>query len=214
MTDILECYQILGLQYGASIEEIEKAYRRLVKAHHPDLFPYDYLLKKEAEEKLKKINIAHEALLVYQPVDRDLNRQNNRQQTNSHNVCIDNREANAKKCYNLGVIEVERGNKKEAIEYFSSAIRLNPNYLEAYQYRGFLREQMGLDLSARADFQKVWQLRREDLNNRYPSKITPKSNRSQSPSHSRPNYQKNNFWQTITRYIRKIIRSIKSIFSR
>lgn len=50
-------YEVLGLQKGASQEEIRKAYRQLAKKYHPDI-------NKEpgAEEKFKEINEAYDTL--------------------------------------------------------------------------------------------------------------------------------------------------------
>ncbi|MBU0468294.1 MAG: TerB family tellurite resistance protein [Candidatus Omnitrophica bacterium] len=54
-------YKILGLEPGASIAEVKKAYRKLALQYHPDRVAH---LGKEysdvAEEKFKKINEAHE----------------------------------------------------------------------------------------------------------------------------------------------------------
>lgn len=51
-------YEVLGVEKGASEEELKKAYRRLAKQYHPDLHPND----KEAEEKFKEINEAYDVL--------------------------------------------------------------------------------------------------------------------------------------------------------
>ena len=51
-------YKILGVEKGASSDDIKKAYRTLVKKYHPDLHPGD----KEAAEKFKEINEANEVL--------------------------------------------------------------------------------------------------------------------------------------------------------
>ena len=52
-------YEILGLQKGASDEEIKKAYRKLAKKWHPDSNPDN---KKEAEEKFKELGEAYAVL--------------------------------------------------------------------------------------------------------------------------------------------------------
>ena len=47
-------YQVLGLERGASDEEVKKAYRRLAKKYHPDANPGDA----EAARKMQEINAA------------------------------------------------------------------------------------------------------------------------------------------------------------
>ena len=53
-----EYYRSLGVQPGATAEELKKAYRGLAKKYHPDLHPGD----KEAEARFKEINEAYETL--------------------------------------------------------------------------------------------------------------------------------------------------------
>lgn len=55
-------YAILGLQPGASEEEIKRAYRDLVQVWHPDRFSHNFRLRKTAEDKLKEINAAYDHL--------------------------------------------------------------------------------------------------------------------------------------------------------
>lgn len=51
-------YEVLGLQKGASEDQIKKAYRQMAKKYHPDLNPGD----KQAEVKFKEVNEAYEVL--------------------------------------------------------------------------------------------------------------------------------------------------------
>jgi molecular chaperone DnaJ len=51
-------YAVLGVESGASDREIQRAYRRLAKANHPDANPGDTA----AEERFKEISAAHEVL--------------------------------------------------------------------------------------------------------------------------------------------------------
>ncbi|HEX8492301.1 MAG TPA: DnaJ domain-containing protein [Pyrinomonadaceae bacterium] len=57
-----KCLELLGLKPGASAQEIKAAYRDLAKVWHPDRFAHDARLQEKAQNKLKEINEAYEAL--------------------------------------------------------------------------------------------------------------------------------------------------------
>jgi len=53
-------YEVLGVEHGATKQEVKKAFRRLAKKYHPDIYDGD---SKEAEEKFKEISEAYEVLV-------------------------------------------------------------------------------------------------------------------------------------------------------
>lgn len=58
MADKRDYYEVLGVEKGASDDEIKKAHRRLAKKYHPDLNKDN----PEAAEKFKELNEAYEVL--------------------------------------------------------------------------------------------------------------------------------------------------------
>jgi curved DNA-binding protein CbpA len=62
MMDVRRSLQLLELEEGASMEEVRRSYRELVRVWHPDRFAGDSGLKRRAEERSKQLNVAYETL--------------------------------------------------------------------------------------------------------------------------------------------------------
>ncbi len=59
MADKRDYYEVLGIQKGASEDDIKKAYKTMARKYHPDLNPDNV---EECEEKMKEINEAYGVL--------------------------------------------------------------------------------------------------------------------------------------------------------
>ncbi len=59
MAEKRDYYEVLGIQKGATDDEIKKAYRKMARENHPDLHPDK---ASECEEKMKEINEAYAVL--------------------------------------------------------------------------------------------------------------------------------------------------------
>ncbi len=57
--NLATCYQLLGLQSGASFDDIKASYRRLARKYHPDMNPGD----ERAREKFMAVTEAYKYLL-------------------------------------------------------------------------------------------------------------------------------------------------------
>ena len=54
----LDYYKTLGVEHGASKDDVRKAYRKLARKYHPDINPGN----KEAESKFKTLSVAYDVL--------------------------------------------------------------------------------------------------------------------------------------------------------
>jgi WD40 repeat protein len=148
---IEQYYEVLGLKSSASPQKVKEAYRNLAKTWHPDRFFNDPQLRQQAEVKIKLINQAYEAIKSY-CLEPDC--------TDSVSASsIKTERTNPELYYQQGVTNAKLQNFTEAIKDFSRAIRIDSEYIKAYQYRGFIREKLGLQNAAKSDFDMVFKLK-------------------------------------------------------
>ncbi|HAG42736.1 MAG TPA: molecular chaperone DnaJ [Clostridium sp.] len=142
-------YEVLGVRQGASQDEIKKAYRELAKQYHPDQYG-DNPLKNLAEEKMREINDAYDALTknngsssnyqsysggdnnfnIYQSVRMDLNRGNIAGAEAKLNSISDR---TAEWYFLMGMVNYRKGWFDNAYNLINQACNMDPNNFEYRQ---------------------------------------------------------------------------------
>ncbi len=143
---IQDPYKVLGLSYGATDEEVTKAYRKLVKKYHPDLHPGD----EEAAQKMKEINEAYDQIKngnanQYNQYSNNQNTSYNNESTNLYQVAnhfirtgmyrealrvlseIQNR--TAEWYYLSSIANYYTNNRIVALNHIKKAVQMDPNNL-------------------------------------------------------------------------------------
>lgn len=184
MKDIAQYYAILGIKHTASPEATKKAYRNLAKIWHPDRYLNNPILKEKAEIEIKKINQAYAVIKTYQAEhSNQINLKNVTPRTNYKSSSKIAKTQNSPEFYyQQGVEYAEAKNFEDALTSFTQAIKLNADYLEAYQYRGFILSKLGYEYRADAEFKKAHHIK---LKNR--SKYTSTS-KYKSPTYTHQQY--------------------------
>lgn len=133
MQDSRNYYKILQVSTEATIEEIKEAYRRLVRQYHPDLHPENRLL----EEKFKEICAAYKVL------SNSVARHEYDQRWRHNQSKSRKGKTSPQEFYARGFAKALEKNYQDALKDYSKAIKLNPNFLEAYIERGASRYKLG-----------------------------------------------------------------------
>ena len=82
-SDIGKSYKILELERGASLDDVRKAYKDMVRVWHPDRFTGNARLRARANEKLKAINLAYGEIRKF--LERDFLTRPKREEENLKN---------------------------------------------------------------------------------------------------------------------------------
>lgn len=150
-------YEVLGLQRGATKEEVKHTYRILAKKYHPDM-NVDNPLADLAEEKFKEIQQAYDDIMNgsssnYQSNNGHYNNDPNsifnsiRQQVNVgryqdairalNNISDRNAEWN----FLMGICYVNLGSTGQGVQFVQRAVSMDPGNIE---YQNFLNQIMNM----------------------------------------------------------------------
>lgn len=156
-------YEVLGLQRGATKDEVKSAYRKLAKKYHPDMNENNPL-QDLAEEKFKEVQWAYDEIMngntssSYQSnggstgsYDNGSSSLNNiRQQIQTgrfqeairalNSVSVRNAEWN----YLMGMCLVNMGSIGQGMQFVQNAVRMEPSN---YEYRNFLNQILNMQNS-------------------------------------------------------------------
>ncbi len=173
MNNISQSYAILGIKHTASPEATKKAYRNLAKIWHPDRYTHNPLLKAKAEIEIKKINEAYAIIKAYQ---EDISNNIVELDINYFQASIAKQQFTHEFFYQQGVTYAEQKKYDDALTSLAQAIKLNADFIEAYQYRGFILSKLGYEYRADAEFRKVHQIKvRNKTQKSRSTKYTPQA---------------------------------------
>lgn len=155
---VTDPYKVLGVDPGASDDEVKQAYRRLAKKYHPDLNPGD----EEAARRMQEVNAAYEQIKNpekqtsspgYDPYGSYTGYQEPDDRDDSYlqgayryvrmgyfqealNVLSNSRERSARWYYISALAHNGLGNQATALEHIRVAVSMEPDnivYLNALQ---------------------------------------------------------------------------------
>lgn len=121
MSKAKDYYQILQISPQATLEEIKAAFRRLARQYHPDLNPND----PASEEKFKEISEAYEILLNSPRNSRKHSQSQGKQDSSAS-------PSSPQEFYLSGIKKALAKDYLSALNDYSQAILLKPDFLEAY----------------------------------------------------------------------------------
>lgn len=136
---IQDPYKVLGLSYGATEKEVNKAYRTLAKKYHPDLHPGD----KEAEKKMAEINAAYDQI-----------KEGKTNNSDSYNYSGYNNQNNSNK-YQVVIHFIYASRYNEALRVLSE---INQKDAEWYYYSALCNEKLGNKMEALRDIKVAVQM--------------------------------------------------------
>ncbi|QUH29558.1 J domain-containing protein [Vallitalea guaymasensis] len=146
-------YEVLGIERGASKDEIKKAYRELAKKYHPDRYA-DNPLNDLAEEKFREVQEAYESLMNTNDYTNSSYSSSNsgsgytsseymnvrsyiqvRRFQDAMNMLNAMSDKNAEWYYLMSICLVGTGYTNQGFEYARTAVNMAPNNIE---YRNHL----------------------------------------------------------------------------
>lgn len=151
MDEFATYYNLFNLRPGYSPQDLKEAYKRLVKQWHPDRFASDPANLKIAEEKIKTINVAYEALKAHQ----EGSYAGVSSGASSYATSVKTHRTSPQDYFNDAKRLTRLGQYREAAEELTHAVKLESKYAAAYHLRGVLFTVLGFERRGGSDLSRA-----------------------------------------------------------
>lgn len=156
MNAIEQSQQLLSVAAHHSLTDLKKAYLKLAKQYHPDKFQDNPKQQREATQIFQQITAAYNTLKS----DPTGVREGQSRTSEPKYPQTISRKSSPEFFYEQASLLAVLYEYSQAVNALNQALKINPRYAQAYEFRGHLKSLLGFEIQAASDWAKAENLRR------------------------------------------------------
>ena len=159
MNAIEQSQQLLSVAANHSLTDLKKDYLKLAKQYHPDKFQDNPKQQREATEIFQQITAAYNTLKSDPTGARERQSQPTSRTSESNYTQTLSRKSSPEFFYEQASRLAVEYEYSQAINALNQALKINPRFAQAYEFRGHLKSLLGFEIQAASDLAKAENLR-------------------------------------------------------